>query len=599
VPARHRPPAARAAVPALLLAWLLGLVGPGVVAPRAAVADDLLVGRRHLEVDGGSPSASAPARPPTGRARYERPVDGPVLRPFDAPRTSFGPGHRGVDLDVPVGTAVASAAAGIVRHVGSVAGILWVAVDHGDGIVTTYGPLTGPTVGPGDRVARGETIGRLASGGHGDEGRDRGLHWGARLHGVYVDPLGLLDEGMPRPSLVGGGGWRGTDLVVEAYEPWAGGTHRGWLVTPSPDATAPGFALAPTPNHLVVVAGLGTSSRSSVIDPRHLGYAPDQVTRFSYAGRHDGPGDPDDPRRDQLPYGPEDTWEGVDAAARRLREQLLAYAAREPGRAVDLLGHSMGGVVIVHYLVHHHDAYDRRLPPISNVVTVASPLQGSDLAGSAQDIREHGWLGPFTEHGRRWVAGGDGPLAADARSVSLMAPAIDDLAPSSRTIAELAAAWDRALRLGPSGPLAMNTRVMTIGGSRDRVVGAHRTPVPDPSGPSGVAVDLREVLALDPSLAWTADGLDPFDRRRVEHRVLPGGHTDVLRTEAVREVVHRFLRGDEVPESPGRLATRVAEEVGAAHRVATLYLRAQDAIVAPLRRLLRLPPGPVARPRGG
>lgn len=580
---------------------LAALVAFGPVADPA-FGDDLLVGRLPVATERPGASDGTPpedaARPAV--VRYEAPITGAVRRGFDGPRTAYGAGHRGADLEAPAGTVVVAAGAGAVTHAGEVAGTVWVSVAHADGVVTTYGPLTELTVRRGMPVERGRALGRLAAGGHGLDGADRGLHWGARRHGVYIDPMSLLDAAVPRPSLVGAGGWRATAPVVEPYAPWQGGRWRGWTVAPSPKATAGGYVVPPTPNHLVLVAGLGTASGSSILDPEHLGYDLGDVTRFSYAGRHDGAGETDDPERDQLPYGPEDTWEGVDVAARRLAEQLRAHAARHPGRAVDLVGHSMGGVVIVHYLVHHHDPYDRGVPTIGNVVTIASPLRGADLAGAAQDLRAHSWIGPLGEYGRRRIADGDGPLAEPFGSVSLTAPAIDDLAPHSRTITELEAAWHRALRDGPAGPLAMGTRVLMIGGSRDLVVGAHRTAMPEiPSDRLSLGGGWEEFFERpDPQLAWSDDDLDPFDRRRVERRMLPGGHSSVRETEAVRETVHRFLAGEEVVDSRGRLSHMLGEEFALTYRTVTLGLRLHDLIGAPLRRLLRQPPGPVARPRG-
>ena len=37
------------------------------------------------------------------------PVDGPVLRPFLAPSSPYGPGHRGIDYDVVHGAGVRAA----------------------------------------------------------------------------------------------------------------------------------------------------------------------------------------------------------------------------------------------------------------------------------------------------------------------------------------------------------------------------------------------------------------------------------------------------------------------------------------------------------
>lgn len=462
--------------------------------------------------------------------RHRLPVAAAVARPFEPPAGAWGPGHRGVDLAAPAGTPVHATERGTVHHAGSVAGIVWVSIDHPDGVRTSYGPLTGVRVVRGERIERGHRIGTLAGTHHGDAMRDTGLHLGARRDGVYIDPMSLPGIALPRPTLVGAGGWWGTDHAVTPYAQWGGGRLGGVLTSPSPPASAPGFAVPPNANHLVLVAGLGTSSRQSILDATHLGIDPSSTTHFSYAGR-----DPDwdstgeRVRRDQLPYGPEDTWRGVEEAALHLREQLRELARREPGRAVDLVGHSMGGVVITYYLLHLHDAYDRTLPAVSHVVTIASPLEGSDLARAGGALLDHPAAGTLVR--QAWgatVASGStlghlvGGLHPDAR-------AIGELSTGSVLLAELDRAWQEALRAGGAGPLAMGTRVLSIAGSLDAVVGADRAALP---------------------------GVD-------ERRVLPGGHEGVLASEAVREVTWRFLAGREVVASPGYLATGSSALYGA------------------------------------
>jgi hypothetical protein len=205
---------------------------PGAVPPAAA----------DPPTAGGPPAAGAPtaafgppvvdapaaAVPPVRRTvRYVRPVDGEVVRPFAPALTRYGPGHRGVDLAFEPGGSVRAAGAGTVRHAGPVAGTVWVSVDHADGITTSYGPMTALRVRRGDRVEAGTVLGRLADGGHGHGVVDVGLHWGARRGGVYLDPLSLLAPTPGRPALVGVGGWRGTDLAVEAHERWPGSRWDG------------------------------------------------------------------------------------------------------------------------------------------------------------------------------------------------------------------------------------------------------------------------------------------------------------------------------------------------------------------------------------
>jgi murein DD-endopeptidase MepM/ murein hydrolase activator NlpD len=135
------------------------------------------------------PAAAAPAQTVVV---YALPVPGPlrVLRPFDPPATPYGPGHRGVDLDLTSGLTVRSAASGLVTFAGQVAGRGVVVVRHADGIATEYEPVR-PSVAAGATVRGGEPIGRL-DGVHPGCASPRCLHWGARRGEIYVDPLALL-----------------------------------------------------------------------------------------------------------------------------------------------------------------------------------------------------------------------------------------------------------------------------------------------------------------------------------------------------------------------------------------------------------------------
>jgi murein DD-endopeptidase MepM/ murein hydrolase activator NlpD len=126
--------------------------------------------------------------PPYGS--YGWPVEGTVIRFFEPPPTPFSAGHRGIDIGVPFGTPVHSSAAGTVTFAGWVAGSMFVTVDHGDGIKTSYSFLSGFTVSGGDAVKAGQVIG-FTGHGHPDVQTPH-LHFGARVDGEYVDPLLLL-----------------------------------------------------------------------------------------------------------------------------------------------------------------------------------------------------------------------------------------------------------------------------------------------------------------------------------------------------------------------------------------------------------------------
>lgn len=118
------------------------------------------------------------------------PADGPVGSPYGVISIYHGKVsgfHGGVDITVPAGTPVRSAADGLVRLAEALplSGNA-VLIDHGLGVVTAYLHLSEISVQVGQRVGAGEVIGRvgstgLATGPH--------LHWGLRINGVRVDPL--------------------------------------------------------------------------------------------------------------------------------------------------------------------------------------------------------------------------------------------------------------------------------------------------------------------------------------------------------------------------------------------------------------------------
>jgi murein DD-endopeptidase MepM/ murein hydrolase activator NlpD len=138
-----------------------------------------------------------PARPAVP-ADWVSPLRGahPVVHPFQAPITAWGPGHRGVDLLAATGDPVLAAGAGVVLFAGRVAGVPVVSVRHPGGLSTTYQPVR-PTVHAGDPVRTGQVVGRLVrAGGH---CLPRAcLHWGLRRGTVYLDPLSLLGFGRVR-----------------------------------------------------------------------------------------------------------------------------------------------------------------------------------------------------------------------------------------------------------------------------------------------------------------------------------------------------------------------------------------------------------------
>ena len=102
---------------------------------------------------------------------------------------------------------------------------------------------------------------------------------------------------------------------------------------------------------------------------------PTRSASFSYAA-------------DGGPYTKGDTYAPLLTSARRLADQLRAQQRTDPGREVDLIAHSQGGVVVLAFLKLVYDPADATYPPLGKVITLSSPLQGAPLATLADEIRD-------------------------------------------------------------------------------------------------------------------------------------------------------------------------------------------------------------------
>ncbi|MES4889065.1 M23 family metallopeptidase [Streptomyces sp. NPDC096012] len=136
-----------------------------------------------------APRAPGAPVPAVGRA-WPVGIRPPVVRGWEPPATVYGPGHRGVDLAAPAGSAVRAVAAGRVSFAGPVAGHGVVSVElAGTDLRTTYEPVR-PSVRKGAEVAAGGVVGRLEPGSH--CGTTACVHWGLLRGAAYLDPLSLL-----------------------------------------------------------------------------------------------------------------------------------------------------------------------------------------------------------------------------------------------------------------------------------------------------------------------------------------------------------------------------------------------------------------------
>lgn len=141
-----------------------------------------------LTLAGGSLPASAERT----EEPWQPPVAGPVrvLRPFQAPVTEYGPGHRGVDLAIRPGQHALAAGPGRVSFSGRVAGRGVVVIAHSAELRTSYEPVD-PAVRAGARVQVGAILGTVQRSAH--CGAAGCLHWGLRRGRTYLDPMSLLD----------------------------------------------------------------------------------------------------------------------------------------------------------------------------------------------------------------------------------------------------------------------------------------------------------------------------------------------------------------------------------------------------------------------
>ena len=102
--------------------------------------------------------------------------------------------HSGIDIAAPYGTPIAAADGGRVTWAGYGSGSYWsygnyVVIDHENGLQTIYGHCSSVDVVPGERVYKGQTVGRVGS-----TGRSTGshLHFQVKQNGVTVSPYTYL-----------------------------------------------------------------------------------------------------------------------------------------------------------------------------------------------------------------------------------------------------------------------------------------------------------------------------------------------------------------------------------------------------------------------
>jgi murein DD-endopeptidase MepM/ murein hydrolase activator NlpD len=128
---------------------------------------------------------------PSGGGRLLWPIDGGRAGSGFGPRVHPISGgtrmHTGVDIGAASGTPIRAADDGVVVMAGWNGGYgNWTLIDHGGGLATGYAHQSSIGVSRGQRVSRGQVIGRVGS-----TGASTGphLHWEVRVNGNPVNPM--------------------------------------------------------------------------------------------------------------------------------------------------------------------------------------------------------------------------------------------------------------------------------------------------------------------------------------------------------------------------------------------------------------------------
>jgi murein DD-endopeptidase MepM/ murein hydrolase activator NlpD len=125
------------------------------------------------------------------------PVVGPITSSFgerEDPFNGEGAFHQGIDISSSFGTPVRATADGVIMTAALGNGYgREVMIDHGNGIRTVYGHLSGFAVSAGEQVKRGQVIGYVGS-----SGRSTGphLHYEVRIGNTPVNPHKYMRETM-------------------------------------------------------------------------------------------------------------------------------------------------------------------------------------------------------------------------------------------------------------------------------------------------------------------------------------------------------------------------------------------------------------------
>lgn len=130
-----------------------------------------------------SPNMAATRTPAGASGKLLTPVEGEILRGY----SKGSKGNEGIDIAAAAGTAVKAADAGEVALISkSVGDTTILLIRHPDNLYTVYSNITGVSLSKGQKVSRGQTVGKVA------KGSPSFLHFEIRRGTESVDPAPYL-----------------------------------------------------------------------------------------------------------------------------------------------------------------------------------------------------------------------------------------------------------------------------------------------------------------------------------------------------------------------------------------------------------------------
>lgn len=180
-------------------------------------------------------TASGAASSVNGAIKMIHPVPGArISLKWGVSDSNHGNGHNGVDYAVAPGTTVFAAADGKVTHASGTSANtyktgnrslgLQIHIDHGNGVVSIYGHLSGASVSVGQQVTQGSVIGSS-----GNSGFSTGphLHFQVNLNGKDVNPENYLGASNANTSAYSTTSGTSTSATSSATNPLSTSTPGG------------------------------------------------------------------------------------------------------------------------------------------------------------------------------------------------------------------------------------------------------------------------------------------------------------------------------------------------------------------------------------